>query len=129
MRTQGQRSHHMRALRAGHVVKPGDVVEFKAGLHGIDAPRNLAVFVRRWKKKGTPWVEVVTVDGRKEIRADHLSRRAFRDRVEQDLGRTEEVVSRLRMLLEVHADGKLEEQLDDDLAASRTAAGSSSRRR
>lgn len=107
----------MRALRHGVVAKPGDIVEFRSGLHGIDAPRNIAVFVRRWKQKGTPWVEMVTAEGRKDVKADHLSRRMFRDRYEGALDDTSEIQARLKFLIGQHADGHLVEEVDDDLAA------------
>lgn len=101
------------------MAKPGDVVEFKAGLHGIDAPRNLGVFVRRWKHKGTPWVELVTVDGRKELKAEHLTRRAFKERYEGrlDAADTADVQARLGFLIGRHTEGALVEEVDDDLAS------------
>ncbi len=107
----------MRGHRRQCVVKAGDVVEFRSGLHGLEAPRNIAVFVRRWRKKGIPWVELVTLDGRKEVRADNLSRRVFRDKVTGDLSATDDVLARLRMLVETHSEGQLVEELEDDLGA------------
>lgn len=98
------------------MAKPGDVVEFKAGLHGIEAPQNLGIFVRRWKHKGTPWVELVTVEGSKEIKGEHLNRRAFKQRYDGNLKDTDDVRQRLKFLISQHEGGQLVEEVDDDLA-------------
>lgn len=98
------------------MAKPGDVVEFKAGLHGIEAPRNLAVLLDRRRVKGVPWVRLLTVEGEKEVKQEHLTKRAFKQRVEGDLKDAAAVQARLRHLLQQHAGGSLAEEAEDDLA-------------
>ena len=98
------------------MAKPGDVVEFRSGLHGIEAPRNLGILVDRQRRKGVPWVRLVTVEGEKEIKAEHLSRRAFKQRYEGSLRDVEEVRARLRFLVQQHTAGQLAEEAEDDLA-------------
>src|ERR1041385_1554722 len=95
--------------------KPGDVVEFRSGLHGIEAPRNLAILLDRRRVKGVPWVRLMTVEGEKEAKAEHLTRRLFKQRFEGDLRRPDEVRHRLVHLLEQHAGGGLAEEPEDDL--------------
>ncbi len=96
--------------------KTGDVVEFKAGLHGIESPRNLAILLDRHRVKGTPWVRLLTVEGEKEVKAEHLTRRAFRVRYDGDLRDRDALASRLRFLVAEHAGGKLAEEAEDDLS-------------
>jgi hypothetical protein len=98
------------------VAKPGDVVEFKGGLHGLDPPHNLGILVERRRTKGVPWVRLVTTKGALEIKQEHLTRRAFRDRYEGRLDDEAAVQSRLRHLLQQHAAGGLAEEAEDDLA-------------
>src|ERR1041385_4142482 len=94
--------------------KPGDVVEFRSGLHGIEAPRNLAILLDRKRVKGVPWVRLVTVEGEKEVKQEHLTRRAFKARVE-DLKDAEAVRQRLLHLVQQNSGGALAEQAEDDL--------------
>jgi len=98
------------------VAKPGDVVEFKSGLFGIDAPRNLAILLDRWRKKGVPWVRLMTVDGVQEAKQEHLGRRAFKVRHEGRLDDQAEVASRLRFLVQQNAQGGIAEEPEGDLA-------------
>src|SRR5688572_24115545 len=97
------------------MTKPGDVVEFTAGLHGLDEPRNLAILLDRRRVKGVPWVKVMTVEGEKEIKAEHVKRRAFKERYDGDLKQGAAVQSRLLHLLKQHASGGLAEEAEDDL--------------
>lgn len=97
--------------------KPGDVLEFRSGLHGIEAPNNLGIQVQRYRKKGTPWVQLVTLQGLLDIKAEHISKRAFRERFDGSLKNVEEATARLRFLLSQHTDGRLVEAGEDDLAA------------
>jgi exoribonuclease R len=96
------------------VAKPGDVVEFKPGLHGLEAPRNLAVLLDRRRVKGVPWVRLMTVEGEKEVKQEHLTRRAFKVRVE-DFKDPAAVQERLRHLVQQNSGGALAEQAEDDL--------------
>ncbi|MHB1261617.1 MAG: RNB domain-containing ribonuclease, partial [Thermoplasmatota archaeon] len=97
------------------MAKPGDIVEFKAGLHGIDAPRNIAILLDRKRVKGVPWVRVVTVAGEKEIKQEHLTRRAFKARYEGDLKDGAEAQRRLLHLVQQNTGGALAEEAEDDL--------------
>ncbi|MGB1586168.1 MAG: RNB domain-containing ribonuclease [Thermoplasmatota archaeon] len=97
------------------MARPGDVVAFKSGLHGIDAPENLGILLGRERRKGTPWVELVTVQGPLWLKAEHLSGRAFRDRYDGNLKQHDEVQQRLRFLIGQHAQGALAEEAEDDL--------------
>lgn len=97
------------------MAKPGDVVEFKSGLFGLDAPRNLGILLDRRRVKGVPWVRLMTVEGEKEAKAEHLTRRLFKQRYEGDLRKADEVKARLRHLAQEHAGGGLAEEPEDDL--------------
>lgn len=97
------------------MAKPGDVVEFRSGTLGLEAPRNLGILLDRRRVKGTPFVKLLTVDGEKEIKQEHLTRRAFRARYEGRLDDRPAVQSRLRHLIEQHGGGHLEEESEDDL--------------
>lgn len=96
--------------------KPGDIVEFRAGLHGIEAPRNIAILLDRRRVKGVPWVTLMTAIGKKEVKQEHLTRRAFRIRYDGRLDEEAAVQSRLTHLIEQHAGGQLQEEAEDDLA-------------
>ncbi|MEA3165312.1 MAG: hypothetical protein QOJ26_156, partial [Thermoplasmata archaeon] len=98
------------------MAKPGDVVEFKPGLHGIDPPKNIAVLLDRKRVKGVPWVRLVTVLGEKEIKQEHLTRRAFKARYDGDLKDTAEVQRRLLHLVQQNTGGALAEEAEDDLS-------------
>jgi ribonuclease R len=98
------------------MAKPGDVVEFKAGLLGIEAPRNLAILLDRKRVKGVPWVRVVSVEGEKEIKQEHLTRRAFKARYEGDLKDIAEAQRRLLHLVKENSGGALAEEAEDDLS-------------
>lgn len=97
------------------MAKPGDVVEFRSGVLGLDAPRNLGILLDRRRVKGTPFVKLLTVDGEKEIKQEHLTRRAFRARYDGRLDDRAAVQARLRHLIEQHGGGTLAEESEDDL--------------
>jgi ribonuclease R len=97
-------------------MKPGDLAEFTAGLHGLDPPRNLGIYLDRWRKKGVPWVRVLTLDGPKEMKAEHLRARLFKARYEGDLRDEAAMAARLRQLVALHGGGQLAEEAEDDLA-------------
>ncbi len=99
------------------MAKPGDVMEFRSGLHGIDAPQNLGILVTRQRRKGVPWVTVATIKGRLDLKAEHVTKRVFKQRFDGDLRNEEATLSRLRQLLELHTDGRLAEEAEDDLGA------------
>ncbi len=99
------------------MAKPGDVVEFRSGLFGIEAPQNLGVLLERTRRKGVVRARVMTVEGEKEIGWDRLTHRVFKQRYEGPLAKADEVQARLRFLLSQHAEGGLAEEAEDDLGA------------
>jgi ribonuclease R len=97
------------------VAKPGDVVEFKSGLHGLEAPRNLGILLTRERRKGTPWVRLMTDAGALDLKQEHLSRRLFQQRYDGRIADEADVQARLRQLLAQHAGTGLAEEVEDDL--------------
>ncbi len=98
------------------VARPGDIVEFKAGLHGIEAPNNIAVMLSRERRKGIPWVRVMTLNGPLDIKQEHLTKRAFKARYEGRIQDESDVQARVRFLVSQHAGGGLAEEVEDDLS-------------
>lgn len=98
------------------MAKPGDVVEFRSGTFGIQAPLNLAILLDRRRVKGVVHVELWTTAGRKDCNAERLTRRAFRSRYEGRIEDEAELAARLRHFLGQHAQGGLAEDVEDDLA-------------
>lgn len=103
------------------MAKPGDVLEFRSGLHGIEAPENLCIMVSRTRKKGVPWLTVITTRGRMDIKQEHATARAFRDRYDGPLGDDAEAKARLSFLISQHGQGALAEEAADDLDALEAA--------
>ncbi|HUR63116.1 MAG TPA: RNB domain-containing ribonuclease [Candidatus Thermoplasmatota archaeon] len=95
--------------------KPGDLVEFTAGLHGLDPPRNLGILLDRQRRKGVPWVRVLTLEGEKELKAEHLRSRLFKQRYDGDLKDKAKLDARLRQLVALAGGGGLQEESEDDL--------------
>ncbi|HUR62598.1 MAG TPA: RNB domain-containing ribonuclease [Candidatus Thermoplasmatota archaeon] len=96
--------------------KPGDLVEFTPGLHGLDPPRNLGILLDRHRKKGVPWVRLLTLDGEKEVKAEHLRSRIFKARYEGDLKDSAKLQARLKQLVALASGGGLQEESEDDLS-------------
>jgi ribonuclease R len=96
--------------------KPGDLIEFTAGLHGLAPPRNLGILLDRHRKKGVPWVRLLTLDGEKEMKAEHLRSRVFKARYEGDVKDTAKAADRLRQLVQLAGSGSLQEESEDDLS-------------
>lgn len=65
-------------------MKPGDLVEFKAGLFGIQPPQNLGIYVERVKRKGSFFVVLVTVKGKHEVKPENVTSRKLSARVPAD---------------------------------------------
>ncbi|MEA3204273.1 MAG: ribonuclease [Thermoplasmata archaeon] len=95
--------------------KPGDLVEFTPGLHGIEVPRNLGILLDRQRRKGVPWVRVLTLEGEKELKAEHLRSRLFKARYEGELKDKPKLEARLRQLVALATGGGLQEESEDDL--------------
>ncbi len=98
------------------VARPGDIVEFRAGLHGVDAPNNIGILLSRERRKGTPWVRIMTHTGPLDIKQEHLTKRAFKARYDGRLQDEAEVQARVRFLVQQHSGGGLAEEVEDDLS-------------
>ncbi len=90
-------------------MKPGDLVEFKAGLFGIKPPQNLAIWIERVKRKGNFFVVLHTVKGRQEVKPDSLSKRKLQARIDLPLPESE-LAERLKILIREVSEGKVEDQ-------------------
>ncbi len=99
------------------MAKPGDIVEFRSGLFGIEAPKNLAVLLERQRRKGVVRARVVTIEGEKEVNWDRLTHRVFKQRYEGSLTKLDDVKARLQFLIGQHSEGGLAEEAEDDLGA------------
>ena len=87
-------------------MKPGDLVEFKAGLFGIKPPQNLGIYLERVRRKGTYFVVLVTVRGKQEIKADNITSRKLSARVPPDELESD-LSQRLKQLIEEVTKGKV----------------------
>jgi len=65
-----------------YALKKGELIEFKAGLFGIQPPANLGIILKRYTRKKVVILELLTVKGFKEIKASHLTRRAFNQKID-----------------------------------------------
>lgn len=99
------------------MAKPGDVVELRSGVHGLEAPNNLGILLARRLVKGTPTVKIVTLKGTLEVKQDRLTKRIFKRRYEGKLDEERTVLAWLQERLGEHADGRLLEEAPDDLEA------------
>lgn len=63
---------------------PGDLVEFKPGLHGLDEPENIGVYLDRVKRDKSFFLVLHTLKGRKEVKKDHATGRRFEGHVDPD---------------------------------------------
>ncbi|MBI4392909.1 MAG: VacB/RNase II family 3'-5' exoribonuclease [Euryarchaeota archaeon] len=59
-------------------MKPGDVVELKAGTHGIKAPENYGIYLDRVKRKSDFFILLYTVKGRIEVKREHVGKVVMR---------------------------------------------------
>ncbi|MHB8605183.1 MAG: RNB domain-containing ribonuclease [Thermoplasmatota archaeon] len=90
-------------------MKPGDLVEFKSGAHGIAAPKNLGVYVEREKRGKDFFVVLYTVKGKKEFRPDAITGRKLAARIDGPLD-DKTLEDRLKALLAQFASGALDEK-------------------
>ncbi|MCA1813452.1 MAG: ribonuclease catalytic domain-containing protein, partial [Halobacteriales archaeon] len=90
-------------------MRPGDLVEFKPGSHGIGAPSNVGIYLDRVKKKGDFYVVLWTVKGRIEMKRDALTSRKLTARVDGELDE-KTLTSRLQQLLKDLSKGKVKEE-------------------
>ncbi|MDH5400986.1 MAG: ribonuclease R [Candidatus Heimdallarchaeota archaeon] len=61
------------------MAKQGDLVEFKAGLFGIEIPNNYGIFIKRYRNKKTKnhIVELFTIKGKQETIPKNIENRDF----------------------------------------------------
>ena len=88
-------------------MKPGDLVEFKAGLFGVKPPMNLGIYLERVKKKGAFFVVLHTVRGRQEVKADNVTSRKLSARLSPDELEGGGLDQRLKQLIEEVTKGKV----------------------
>lgn len=94
-------------------MRAGTVVELKPGLFGLEAPKNLGVYLDRRKRKKEFLLVVVTIKGAKEVRREQVTKRRFQ--VELDAGAPEgDLVKRLKALVAERAEGKLTEETEEE---------------
>ncbi|MFW9995748.1 MAG: RNB domain-containing ribonuclease [Candidatus Odinarchaeota archaeon] len=58
-------------------MKQGELIEFRAGLFGIQPPENLAILLKRHTRKKVVFLEILTIKGSREIKAKQLTRRVL----------------------------------------------------
>ena len=88
-------------------VKPGDLVEFKAGLFGVKPPQNLGIYLDRVRRKGTYFVVLFTVRGKQEVKPENVTSRRLTARVPAD-ELEGDLAPRLKQLIEEVSKGKVE---------------------
>jgi exoribonuclease R len=87
-------------------MKPGDLVEFKAGLFGIKPPQNLGIYLERVRRKGTFFVVLFTVRGKQEVKAENVTSRKLAARVPPD-ELEGDLAQRLKQMIEEVTKGKV----------------------
>lgn len=90
-------------------MRPGDLVEFKPGSHGIGAPHNYGIYLDREKRKGEFYVVLWTVKGRLAMKREALTSRQLTARIDGELDE-KTLTSRLQQLLKDLQKGKVKEE-------------------
>jgi ribonuclease R len=90
-------------------MRPGDLVEFKPGSHGIGAPGNFGIYLEREKRKGEFYVVLWTVKGRLAMKREALTSRKLSARIDGELDEAT-LTSRLNQLLQDMKKGKVKEE-------------------
>lgn len=62
-------------------MRPGDLVEFKAGTFGIAEPENYGLYLDRVKRKGDFFIVLYTVQGQREFKRERVGRVVLQSRV------------------------------------------------
>ena len=91
-------------------VKPGDLVEFKAGLFGLKPPQNLGIYLERVRRKGAYFVVLHTMRGRQEVKNDNVTSRRLTARVPPDELEAGDLSQRLKSLIEEVTKGKVKDE-------------------
>lgn len=99
-------------------MKPGDLVEFKAGLFGIQPPGNLGIYLERVKRKGAFFVVLHTLKGRQEVKPDNLTAKRLTARLSPD-ELEGDLTPRLKQLIAQMGQGKLKEEARAEGATDR----------
>ena len=90
-------------------MKPGDLLEFKAGLFGVQPPNNLGIYLERVKRKGAFFVVLHTLRGRQEIKAENVTARKLQARLSPDELEAGDLTPRLKQLIEEVTKGKVKD--------------------
>ncbi len=100
-------------------VKVGDLVEFKPGTFGIDPPYNLAIVLDRYTRKKVAFVQLLTIKGKQEVKADKITKRKFHVRADlssPEKVKMEELKARLQhWIKEFNIEGQTKEVLKKKL--------------
>jgi ribonuclease R len=88
-------------------MRPGDLVEFKPGSHGIGAPNNVGIYLDRVKRKGDFYLVLWTVKGRVEMKREAVTSRKLSARIDDLDEKT--LASRLQALLKDLQKGRVRE--------------------
>lgn len=99
-------------------MKPGDLVEFKAGLFGVQPPGNLGIYLDRVKRKGAFFVVLYTLRGKQEVKPENLTARKLSARLSPD-ELEGDLAPRLKQLIEQVTKGKVTEEARAGAATDR----------
>jgi exoribonuclease R len=100
-------------------VKPGDLVEFKAGLFGVKAPDNLGIYLERVKRKGQFFVVLFTLRGKQEVKPENVTSKRLDARLSPDELEGGDLAPRLKQLIASVSSGKVKEELSAEGATDR----------
>jgi len=106
-------------VRAPESMKPGDLVEFKAGLFGVKPPDNLGIYLERVKRKGQFFVVLFTVRGKQEVKPENVTSKRLDARVPPDELEGGDLAPRLKQLIAAVSKGKVKEELSAEGATDR----------
>ena len=100
-------------------MKPGDLVEFKAGLFGITPPQNFGIWLERVKRKGSFFVVVHTIRGKQEVKPENITSRKLSARLSPDELEGGDLTPRLKQLISEVTKGKVKEEATAEGATDR----------
>lgn len=100
-------------------VKPGDLVEFKAGLFGLKPPDNHGIYLDRVKRKGAFFVVLHTLRGKQEVKPENLTSKKLTARIPPDELEGGDLTPRLKQLIAGVGSGKVKEELSAEGATDR----------
>ncbi|HET6404264.1 MAG TPA: ribonuclease R family protein [Candidatus Thermoplasmatota archaeon] len=100
-------------------MKPGDLVEFKAGLFGVQPPHNLGIYLERVKRKGAFFVVLHTLRGKQEVKGENVTGRKLQARLSPDELEKGDLTPRLKQLIEEVTKGKVKDEARAEGATDR----------